>query len=114
MAVAEEEVKEDGVVEVRTLISFEIDRVLLHVEKQGNDGTQMHSADLVSTLTASTTSEVSFIKLCLISEKLQVFPSTSEEVSVLLPAQLLSQPLKPKFKYSENVSWSNLEPLSFK
>ena len=114
MAVAEEEGKEDGVVvvEVRTLISSEIDRVLLHVGKQGNDGTQMHSADSVSTLTAATTSEVLFIKLCLISEKLQVFPSTSEEVSVLLPAQ--SQPLKPKFKYSENVSWSNLEPLSFK
>ena len=26
----------------------------------------------------------------------------------------LSQPFKPKFKYSKNVSWSNLEPLSFK
>ena len=91
MAAAEEEEKEDivAVVELKGLIFIWDMDVFLLVGEQENDGLQLQTTDLVSTLTTATPSDVPFIKLCFVLEKLRLFPSTSEDfVSIL--AQFLS------------------------
>ena len=111
MAAAEKEEKEEGVlVEVWRLISISgVDSVFLHVGGYENDGIGLHTTDPVSTLTTLTTSDVSFINLFWIFEKLQVFPSTPEEVLVV--TQTCQSPCKtlstsPNFLESKKLASS--------
>ena len=85
MLAAEEEGKEDrdDLIELRGLIFISEINMFLHMGEQEN-GTELQGADSVS---AETASDALFNKC--FSEKPQMFSSTSEEVSALIPSQLL-------------------------
>ena len=91
MAAAEAEEKEVGIVDLefkRLIFISEVYDFLSHMGEE-DDGIRLQTTGSVSTQTTATSPDVSFIKSCLILEKLQVLPSTSEEVSVSILSQLL-------------------------